>query len=372
MKWIQSGVMAGLWVGVLGLLPAVSWAGAAKTQHPVVFAHGLGGFDDLLGYDYWGNDFGMFVGKACGSRFEVNCNSDLDPGQLAFVAQVAAFQSSEVRGLDLADDIEGFMATAGVSKVSIIGHSQGGIDARKAARVLRERRGVTSVVVLASVASPHRGSPVAKYILDQKPGVTSVIAALARYYGNSVYEPGNDAYAAAKQLVYNDYSATDGVVTGMKVFNEKYPVSSAYAERYVSLLTAQHGLNVNPALYLLKEYLFDIDGHGYCVGDGDTDGAAGCGDGVRNEADDDGVVGINSQQMGRRLRYHDAVFGFDSVTEDTSIPVLTELNAPSRLQSTSMSSVVPQDHLDVVGVGPDLFDEPEFYAALIHYISAHD
>ena len=371
MNRIQRVVMTGLFAGVLGGAPA-SWAGAAKTQYPVVFAHGMGGFDDLLGYDYWGNDFGTFVGEACESRFDTSCNSDLDPGQRAFVAQVAAFQSSEVRGLDLADDIEGFMATTGVSKVSIIGHSQGGIDARKAARVLRERRGATSVAVLASVSSPHRGSPVAKYILDQKTGVTSVIAALARYYGDSVYAPGNDAYAAAKQLVFNDYSSSDGVVTGMKAFNEKYPVSSNYAERYVSLITAQFGGNVNPALYLLKEFLFDIDGNGYCAGDGDNDGAAGCGDGVRNEADDDGMVGINSQQMGRRLRYHDAFFGFDSVTDDASIPALNDLNAPSRPQSTSMSSVVPQDHVDVVGVGPDAFDEPEFYAALIHYISLHD
>jgi len=371
MKRFQAVVMTGLFAGMLGLAPA-AWAGAAKTRYPVVFAHGMGGFDDLLGYDYWGNDFGTFVGEPCKSIFDTDCNSDLHPGQLAFVAQVAAFQSSEVRGLDLADDIESFMATAGVSKVSIIGHSQGGIDARKAARVLRERRGVTSVAVLASVSSPHRGSPVAKYILDMKPGVTSVIAALARYYGNSVYAPGNDAYAAAKQLVYNDYSATDGVVTGMKVFNEKYPVSSSYAARYVSLITAQHGMNVNPALYLLKEYLFDIDGNGYCEGDGDNDGAWGCGDGVRNEADDDGMVGINSQQMGRRLRYHDAYFGFDSVMDDTSIPALTDLNAPSPLQSTSMSSVIPQDHVDVVGVGPDVFDEPEFYAALIHYIATYE
>ncbi|MFP2959248.1 esterase/lipase family protein [Myxococcus sp. 1LA] len=371
MKGFQSIVMTGLFAYVLGLAPA-AWAGAAKTRYPVVFAHGMGGFDDLLGFDYWGNDFGTFVGKACASSFDTDCNVDLAPGQRAFVAQVAAFQSSEVRGLDLADDIEGFMATAGVAKVSIIGHSQGGIDARKAARVLRERRGVTSVAVVASVSSPHRGSPVAKYILDGKPGVTSVIAALARYYGDSVYAPGNDAFAAAKQLVYNDYAASDGVVTGMKVFNEKYPVNSLYAGRYMSLITAQHGVNVNPALYLLKEYLFDIDGDGYCEGDGDNDGAAGCGDGVRNEADDDGMVGINSQQMGRRLRYHDAFFGFDSVTEDTSIPVLSDLNAPSRLQSTSMSSVVPQDHVDVVGVGPDAFDEPEFYAALIHYIATSE
>jgi pimeloyl-ACP methyl ester carboxylesterase len=371
MKRLHAVLMAVVWAGALGLGPEAQ-AGAARTTYPVVFAHGLAGFDNILGYDYWGNDYGMFVGDACDVLFETDCNEDIDAGQRSFVAQVAPFQSSEVRGLDLANDIEGFMATSGASKVNIIGHSQGGIDARKAARVLRERRGVPVVAVLVSVSSPHRGSPVAKYILDLKPGVTSVVAALAKYYGNIVYAPGNDAFAAAKQLVYNDYSSTDGATTGMRAFNERYPVSTAYAGRYVSLITAQNGLNVNPALYLLSEFFFDIDGDGACAGDGDNDGAGGCGDGIRNETDDDGVVGINSQQMGFRLRYSESTFGFDSVTTDTSIASVTSLNAPASTAMTSLSSVIFQDHLDVVGVGPDTFDEPEFYAAIFQYIATYD
>jgi hypothetical protein len=209
-------------------------AGAARTTYPVVFAHGMAGFDDILGYDYWGDDYGTFVGDPCDAFLEVYCNGDIDSGQKAYVAQVQPFQTSEVRGLDLANDIEGFMATAGASRVNLVGHSQGGLDIRKAARVLYERRGYTVVSQAISISSPHRGSPVAKYILDLKPGVTSVIAALATYYGNVVYQSGNDAYAGAKQLVYNDYSSTDGVTTGMRAFNAKYPVDSRYASRYVA------------------------------------------------------------------------------------------------------------------------------------------
>jgi hypothetical protein len=36
---------------------------------------------------------------------------------------------------------------------------------------------------------------------------------------------------------------------------------------------------------------------------------------------------------------------------------------------TSKSYVIPQDHLDIVGIGPDTFDEMEFYAALTDYIA---
>jgi pimeloyl-ACP methyl ester carboxylesterase len=356
--------------GALGL-GTQAHAGAAKTTYPVVFAHGMGGFNNLLGYDYWGDDYGTFVGDAC-SLLEVGCNEDIDGNQQAYVAQVQAFQSSEVRGLDLANDIEGFMATAGATRVNLIGHSQGGIDARKAARVLYERRGYTVVRVLVSVSSPHRGSPVAKYILGLNPGVTSVVAALATYYGNVIYQSGNDAYAGAKQLVYNDADPNDGRTTGMKAFNTAYPVDARYAARYASLITAQNGLNVNPALYLLNQFFFDIDGDGVCTDDCDNDGAGGKGDGIRNEADDDGLVGINSQQMGYRLRYDESLLGFDYVGTDADRGYVSSLNAPGTTQATSTASVISQDHMDVVGVGPDTFDEPEFYAAIIDYIAAYD
>lgn len=347
-------------------------AAAPKTTYPVVFAHGMGGFDDLLGYDYWGDDYGTFVGDACNEFLEVYCNGDIDAGQKAYAAQVPAFQTSEVRGLDLADDIEGFLATSGASKVNLVGHSQGGIDIRKAARVLYERYGTAKVRVLISISSPHRGSPVAKYILDLRPGVTSVISALASYYGDTIYEPGNDGYAGAKQLVYNDYSAGDGVTTGMKAFNALYPVDSKYAFRYGSLMTAQNGINVNPALFLLSELVYDIDGDGYCSGDCDNDGASGMGDGTCNERDDDGLVGVNSQQMGHRLKYSETLLALDSISNDAGPGYVGDLNAPTSTQMTSMSSVIDQDHLDVVGVGPDTFDEMEFYAAIFEYMAYYD
>ncbi|TQF09417.1 acetyltransferase [Myxococcus llanfairpwllgwyngyllgogerychwyrndrobwllllantysiliogogogochensis] len=371
MRGIQTGLalVCAWWMGGEG----VAWAQQARrTLHPVVFAHGLSGYDDLLGFDYFGDELGNFVGDACDELLELSCNPYLDSGQRAFGAQVQAFQSSEVRGLDLASDIEGVLATTGATRVNIVGHSQGGIDARKAAKVLFERQGRAVVDVIVSVSSPHRGSPVAKYVLDLGPGVTSVASALANIFGDIIYKPGNDGIAAVKQLIYNDADATDGIVTGMKAFNAANPMDARYASHYASLLTAQAGLEVNPAFFLVRLAFYDIDGDGFCVDDCDNDGAAGQGDGVRNERDDDGVVGINSQQMGPRLRYTDAPLGLDTITVDGSLGPVTDLNAPGSAQMTSLSSVLDQDHLDVVGFGPDLFDELGFYAAIIHYISQNE
>lgn len=358
-------------VSLIAANASIASAAAPKTTYPVVFAHGMAGFDDILGYDYWGDDYGTFVGDPCNEFLEVYCNGDIDSNQKAYVAQVQAFQSSEVRGLDLANDIEGFMATSGASMVNLVGHSQGGLDARKAARVLQGRYGTAKVRVLISVSSPHRGSPVAKYVLDLGPGVTNVASALTNFYGNTVYSSGNDTVASLKQLVYKDYSSSDGVTTGMQAFNNLYPVDAKYAFRYGSLMTAQNGTSVNPALFLVSELFYDIDGDGSCSGDCDNDGAAGSGDGIKNEQDDDGLVGVNSQHMGHRLRYTENLF-LDSISNDSGPSYVSNLNAPTSTQMTSMSSVINQDHLDVIGVGPDTFDEMEFYAAILGYIASYD
>ncbi|MCS6984503.1 MAG: acetyltransferase [Leptospiraceae bacterium] len=346
-------------------------ARAARTTFPVVFAHGMAGFDDILGYAYWGDDYGVFVGDPCDEFLEVTCNNNIDTGQRAHQTATYPFQSSTVRGLDVANQIESYMATVGATQVNLVGHSQGGFDIRRAARILFERRGRQVVRVLISISSPHRGSPVAKHVLNLGAGVTSVINALARMFGNVVYRPGNDGFAAAKQLVYDDWP-NDGIQTGAKLFNQQNPVDSRYAARYASLITAQNGLSVNPALYLVVEGFHNIDGDGYCVDDCDGDGAAGRGNGNRTDLDDDGLVGINSQQMGHRLRYNVCTLCFDSITTDTSLGYLGNLNAPSSSEMTSLASVINQDHLDVIGVPPDTFDEMEFYGALIDYIAYWD
>lgn len=339
---------------------------ADKTKYPIVFAHGLAGFDDILGYDYWGDDFGVFVLDTCGF-LETTCNKDINSKQKSYVSAVTPFESSEVRGTELANNIESYMASSGSTYVNIVGHSQGGIDARKAAKLLYQRKKYRVVKSLVSISSPHRGSPTAKYILDNY--ANRVTETLANYFGNVIYGSGNDAIAAAKTLVYNDYTSSDGQTTGAKAFNEKYPASTTYAKDIVSFMTAQKGASVNPALFLLKNGIYNIDGDGYCVDDCDNDGAAGKGDGRTTDRDDDGVVGINSQQMGYRMQYSECFGCLDSVYKKTNLGYVSNLNRPNSSQMTSSSYVLNQDHLDVIGVGPDTFDEMEFYAAITDYIA---
>ena len=113
---------------------------------------------------------------------------------------------------------------------------------------------------------------------------------------------------------------------------------------------------------------FNADGDGYCLGDCDNDGAAGKGDASVYDMDDDGLVGINSQQMGGRLQYNSILGFLDTITE-TTVTAVDDLNNPPSIAMTSNTGKITQDHLDIVGVGPDTFDELEFYAAINHYIA---
>lgn len=385
-------------------LPLTAAAETAKvTKYPVVFAHGMAGWDSLGGFSYFGNDSGTFVGDSC-QFLEINgCNDWIagsqSPKTEAF--QVTSLNSSEVRGNQLYDHVRSFMATTGASMVNLVGHSQGGFDIRKVAHRLKAYYGSARVGAMISISSPHRGSPYAKKILDlyarnesnvfcgslpaNPDGSDPCLAAIAQIgdvlfdFVNGHNSAGNDIIAAGTQLVYEDYDAGDGKVTGARAFNANYNVSGV-AGYVASIITAQDDGNLMPLLSALGGIIgFNADGDGFCVNDCDNDGAAGAGDGVVRDMDDDGLVGVNSQQMGVRLAYTAddftcAWYGcwnpLDKFTEVGSTGSVTDINNPSSIQMTSHDGRVSQDHLDVVSLGPDQFDEDEFYAGLMNYIAA--
>jgi len=363
--WLPALMLA---VGLLGATTAQA-RDANKTVYPIVFAHGMAGFDDILGYDYWGDDYGVFVLDPCDEWGEYYCNGDINAAQQSFIGSVTPLQSSEQRGYELYQDILGYMASSGAQYINLVGHSQGGLDLRKAAKLLYTAKGRTVVKYGISISSPHRGSPIAKHVWRLGPGVQSVLETLAEFYGDIVYGAGNNAMAGLKQLIHDDIDPNDGLTTGTKAFNTNYPASTTYIARPRSFITAQQGSSMNPALYIVNEYFLDPDADGYATTDADGDGALGIGNGNAQDTDDDGLVGINSQQMGYRLQWSECYGCLDYVYERTDTGNVSNLNAPPSIAMTSKAWVINQDHLDVVGVPPDTFDEMEFYAAMTDYIA---
>lgn len=119
--------------------------------NPVVLAHGLLGFDELRlagpylpGVQYWRG-----IKEALSLK-----------GVEVITATVPPSSSIEVRAKELQRDIE---AEARGKGVNIIAHSMGGLDARYMISRLKPTK--FKVLSLTTIATPHRGSAVADYVL---------------------------------------------------------------------------------------------------------------------------------------------------------------------------------------------------------------
>jgi len=118
-----------------------------RTRHPIVLAHGMSGFDSLLGIvDYF-------------HRIPRSLQRD---GARVFVTEVPQFNDTAVRGEALLAQIEEIVAITGTGKVNIIGHSHGGLDARYVASVRPDL-----VASVTAVGSPHGGAALADWLRDR-------------------------------------------------------------------------------------------------------------------------------------------------------------------------------------------------------------
>lgn len=116
--------------------------------YPIVLAHGFFGFETLAGLDAITYFHGVKDDLATVSEGYV------------FTPAVDPFNDSTSRGAELAAAIQEIVDQTGYAKVNIIGHSQGGLDARVVAHDHPEL-----VASVTTFATPHQGTPVADVIL---------------------------------------------------------------------------------------------------------------------------------------------------------------------------------------------------------------
>lgn len=186
----------------ISALPAQTWAaGYTETKYPIVLVHGLFGFDNIGPVDYW-------YGIPSALRSD---------GARVYVTQVAAANSTEVRGEQLLTQVKQILAVTGASKVNLIGHSHGGPTTRYVASVRPDL-----VASVTSVGGVNRGSAVADIILGIAPPgsvtnsvLVSVTNGLAKVISFLSGQPNlsQDALAAANSLS----------TAGSLKFNSKHP-----------------------------------------------------------------------------------------------------------------------------------------------------
>jgi len=178
----------------------------AKTKYPIVFSHGMAGFiqvgTDQFGLDYW---------------YQILPDLARN-GANVWATRVSPFNSSEIRGEQLLEQVKEIAAITGADKVNLIGHSHGGPTIRYVAG--SEPKLVAS---LTTVGAPHKGSPVADLIL--KAEGTAIEAPLVGTI-NLV----SKAITWAQGLDPNSYphdSLAGGsslTALGSANFNQRYPI----------------------------------------------------------------------------------------------------------------------------------------------------
>lgn len=137
-----------------------------QTKHPIVLVHGLYGFDDILGMEYF---------------YKVPAELRKD-GAEVYTVTVAQANSTEIRGEQLLAQMEDILAISGAQKLNLIGHSHGGPTVRYAASVRPDM--VSSVTTIAGV---NKGTPVADK-LTAASEASSVFFTLIEFGGNLLGE----------------------------------------------------------------------------------------------------------------------------------------------------------------------------------------
>ena len=144
------------------------------TRYPIVFMHGLAGFDTLLNvFDYW-----LGVEDLLSSA-----------GYFVEIQGVSAFDPTYVRADQWKEHLDELYTEIGVRKVNIIAHSQGGLDARYYTSLLDNADRVASIT---TIATPHNGTAIADLftgVVGLSPAdgqiVDALVSGAAELFGSS-------------------------------------------------------------------------------------------------------------------------------------------------------------------------------------------
>lgn len=231
--------------------------------YPIVLMHGMAGFEELevgpIGVEYWA---GIKDALAKAGETEV------------YVTEVTPYTTSEIRAAEASKQIDAILARTNKEKVVLVGHSQGGIDAR----VLTSPQGLgygDRVASVTTISTPHRGSYVADivlkiasaapdvfddatrtilkilqrtaYDLQGDPNLRAQLVQLSEKYMREVFNP---KFQNDGRVVYESYAGRSNNRTGIGVCddgiypNEPTKLDSAQAFLFPTAVILERGLPV--------------------------------------------------------------------------------------------------------------------------------
>lgn len=192
---------------------------ALGPPYPIVLVHGFFGFDQLAGLDAATYFFGVADRLADDGELEVHTPA-LDP-----------FNDSTVRGLQLLAAVETILAESGHAKVNLVGHSQGGLDARVVASLRPDL-----VASVTTIATPHHGTPIADIVLGAVPSPDAqlLVDELVQLLGGGLWSE-LDANSSVAVALAQLGSA------GIAEFNASYPDAPGVPYRSIAGRSALSG-----------------------------------------------------------------------------------------------------------------------------------
>ncbi|WDE00207.1 lipase family alpha/beta hydrolase [Thalassomonas actiniarum] len=190
-----------LMMSLLSVIGNAQAGDSAATKYPFVFVHGIFGFDDIWGIDY-------FYGIPQALREE---------GAQVYLAQVSPANSTEFRGEQLRTFIQAVLLDSGAEKVNIIGHSHGGPTARYVASVSPDL--VASVTSVGGVNWGSRFADVMRGLVEED----SVTEDLIRQGLNALAHV-ITGLSEGEVLPEDSLAMTESLTTpGSIAFNSQYP-----------------------------------------------------------------------------------------------------------------------------------------------------
>jgi triacylglycerol lipase len=186
--------------------------------YPIVLAHGFFGFEQFAGVD-----FATYF-------YQVRDHLASHGEPLVFTPAVDPFNDSTHRGAELANHVAAILEETGHARVNLIGHSQGGLDARVVAHDHANR-----VASVTTVATPHGGTPIADVVLGlaQSDQATALIDWLVQMAAAPLYDAAGNETALSKPM--HLFSQP-----GIAAFNAEY--TDAAGVQYFSV-TGRTGLH---------------------------------------------------------------------------------------------------------------------------------
>src|SRR5690606_19353164 len=173
---------------------------------PVVFSHGMSGFI-TVGTDDFGLDYFYQILPDLARN-----------GANVWATRVSPFNSSEIRGEQLLQQVKEITAITGAKKVNLIGHSHGGPTIRYVAGVAPEL-----VASLTGVGAPNAGSPVADLILKAEgTSIQGPLVGLINFVSKAVtWAQGLDPKSFPHDALAGGKSLT---LAGSAKFNSQFPL----------------------------------------------------------------------------------------------------------------------------------------------------